>query len=134
MNRFLEAQKSTFKQAFNEITEGMKETHWMWFIFPQLDGITPNPSEMNKKYSLTAEEAVQFLKHRTLGLRLRKITQAIETSGKSIKDIFGPDSEKLRSSMTLFDLISPNSIFGKILDSYFEGKRDPKTEALFKME
>jgi uncharacterized protein (DUF1810 family) len=51
MNRFLEAQKSTFKQALTEITEGEKETHWMWFIFPQLDGITPNPSAMNKKYS-----------------------------------------------------------------------------------
>jgi len=134
MNRFLEAQKSTFKQALTEITEGEKETHWMWFIFPQLDGITPNPSAMNKKYSLTIEEAKLFLKHRTLGLRLRKITRAIEIPGKTIKEIFGSDSEKLRSSMTLFDLISPNSIFGRIIDSYFEGKRDSKTEFLFKMD
>jgi len=134
MNRFLEAQKSTFKQALTEITEGKKETHWMWFIFPQLDGITPNPSEMNRKYSLTQDEAVQFLKHRTLGSRLRRITQAIQTSGKTSKEIFGTDSEKLRSSMTLFDLISPHSVFEKILNSYFEGKRDSKTESLFKMD
>jgi uncharacterized protein (DUF1810 family) len=134
MDRFLEAQKSTFKQALTEVQHGKKETHWMWFIFPQLDGITLNPSEMNKKYSLTIEEAKLFLAHRTLGSRLRKITQAIETSGKTIKEIFGTDSEKLRSSMTLFDLISPNSIFAKILNSFFQGKRDLKTESLCKME
>jgi uncharacterized protein (DUF1810 family) len=129
LERFITAQENQYSRALSEIKNGRKESHWMWFIFPQLDGL--GLSSMTVKYSIKSrEEAIAYLHHGVLGTRLREITTALlEIKGKSAREIMGsPDDTKLKSCMTLFSLVSDeNSIFQTVLDRYFGGKADERT-------
>ncbi len=129
LNRFLTAQKGVYGRALGELRSGLKQSHWMWFIFPQIDGL--GHSATTRHYSIKSiEEARQYLAHPVLGPRLVACTEAVlAVHGRTAADIFGhPDDRKLQSSMTLFEIVSePGSVFGRVLDTYYQGKRDTKT-------
>jgi len=133
LHRFTKAQRNTYDNALAELIDGKKQTHWMWYIFPQIDGL--GHSTISKRYSIKSiEEARQYLNHPVLGKRLSecvKVILAIE--GHSISEIFGhPDDMKLKSSMTLFVCIDSRSLlFARILDKYFNCERDVTTLQLF---
>ncbi len=133
LRRFTKAQRNTYDRALAELRNGKKQTHWMWYIFPQIDGL--GHRAISRRYAIKSiEEARQYLNHPVLGKRLLecvKVILAIE--GRSISEIFGdPDDMKLKSSMTLFTCIpnSPSVLF-HVLDKYFNGNRDVKTLQLF---
>ena len=127
ITRFIEAQKEAYAgyfQALNEINQGKKISHWIWYIFPQVKGL--GHSNMANYYGIiNNEEAKQYLAHEVLGARIREITKALLAhKGKKASDILGNiDAKKVRSCMTMFDCISPNDIFGLALDYFYEGKR-----------
>jgi uncharacterized protein (DUF1810 family) len=127
--RFVEPQENHYVQALAEISGGRKRTHWMWYIFPQLDGLAF--SSTSKRYSIkSVEEAQEFLNHSVLGPRLLECMKAVlRVEGRSAADIFGtPDDLKLRSCATLFACVSsPDSVFERVLDKYYQGGRDGKT-------
>jgi uncharacterized protein (DUF1810 family) len=129
LSRFVQAQQDDFEQALAEITRGKKRTHWMWYIFPQLDGL--GVSSTAKHYAIKSlAEARAYLEHPVLGPRLRQCAEAVlAVEGRSATDIFGsPDDLKLRSCATLFACVSPpGSVFDRLLDKYYGGERDPKT-------
>jgi uncharacterized protein (DUF1810 family) len=129
LNRFISAQKGVYDRALAELREGLKRTHWMWFIFPQIDGLGHSPT--TRLYSIKSlDEARQYLGHPVLGARLVESAEAVlAVSGLSASDIFGhPDDWKLQSSMTLFALVSePVSVFERVLEKYYQGKRDART-------
>ncbi len=128
LDRFLEAQKLDYMSALNEIKDGEKRSHWIWYIFPQIKGL--GHSYNSEFYGISSkEEAKAYLEHPVLGVRLREITQVLLDCGNpSADDIFGfPDVLKVRSCMTLFDLVSPNDIFNDVLYKYYEGQRCDKT-------
>ena len=128
LQRFLEPQKYAYLGALSEIKAGEKRGHWIWYIFPQIKGL--GHSYNSEFYGISSmEEAKAYLEHSVLGVRLRKITQALlEVDNKSAEDFFGfPDVLKVRSCMTLFDLVSPNDIFNDVLYKYYEGQRCDKT-------
>lgn len=134
INRFIEAQESpypVFNVALEEIRSGRKQSHWIWFIFPQLRGL--GRSYNANFYGLADKaEAEEFYAHPVLCSRLREITQALLLHrGKNPKDVLGGiDAMKVRSCMTLFDIISPNDIFAEILESFYDGKPCRRTLAL----
>lgn len=133
LNRFLEAQESVYEQALAEIKSGRKKSHWMWYIFPQFAGL--GYSDTAKFYAIgSVEEAKAYLNHPVLGTRLREITQELlNAENSNAHRIFGsPDDLKLRSSMTLFSLVdqTPDFMFKKVLDHYFNGQSDEKTLTL----
>jgi uncharacterized protein (DUF1810 family) len=125
LDRFVQAQARTYEQALSEIRDGEKVSHWMWFIFPQLEGLAPNPSPTSRRYSIkSVAEAEAYLNHPVLGPRLRECAEAtLAVEGRSAWAIFdSPDDLKLRSSATLFALVSPpGSVFHRLLDKYFGG-------------
>ena len=124
LERFVEAQKRDYNIALKEVQNGKKETHWIWYIFPQMLGL--GRSCYANLYGIkNKEEAEEYLKHKVLGKRLREVTNALlEHEGKPADDIFGyPDTMKVNSSMTLFDIICPDDIFAQVLDKFYEGKR-----------
>ena len=129
LNRFIEAQERDYKTALLEIKNGYKRSHWMWYIFPQMAGL--GHSTMSAYYGIRGlEEARAYLDDPVLGGHLKEICQALlQIDGSSAGEIFGwPDDIKLRSSMTLFAVAAGGeSVFRKVLDRYFDGKRDPKT-------
>ncbi|MEP6927031.1 MAG: DUF1810 domain-containing protein [Ginsengibacter sp.] len=129
LKRFTDAQESKFQNALNEIKNGRKQSHWMWFIFPQIAGL--GFSETAKFYAIkNIEEASLYLQHPVLASRLIEISQALlEIEGKSANQIFGsPDDLKLKSSMTLFSSVGDtNSVFETVLEKYFNGTKDLKT-------
>jgi uncharacterized protein (DUF1810 family) len=129
LNRFIRAQEGVYERALAELRGGLKRTHWMWFIFPQIEGLGHSPTTQH--YSIKSlEEARQYLAHPVLGARLVECAEAVlVVLGRSASDIFGhPDDWKLQSSMTLFELVAgPRSVFERILDKYYLSKRDPKT-------
>lgn len=129
LNRFLTAQDGIYDRALAELRDGLKRSHWMWFVFPQVGGL--GYSFTTRRYSIKSlEEARQYLAHPVLGPRLNACCEAVLAhEGLSATDIFGhPDDWKLRSSMTLFDLVTGSqSIFSRVLGKYFQGERDPKT-------
>ncbi len=137
LNRFLNAQESVYEHVLAELRGRQKRSHWMWFIFPQMDGL--GFSATTKYYAIKSlEEARQYLSHPILGARLLEcsgIVLAIEGQS-SISEIFGyPDDLKLKSSMTLFSCVSDSpSVFDKVLDKYFRGERDAKTLALLEKQ
>ena len=103
LNRFLRAQEDSYQQALSEIKSGRKRTHWMWYIFPQIDGLAF--SSVSKRYSIkSVEEAKAYLNHPVIGPRLIECAEATtRVEGRSVNDIFGsPDDMKLRSCATLF--------------------------------
>ncbi len=129
LNRFISAQEGVYGRALAELCEGLKRSHWMWYIFPQIEGLGHSPT--TRHYSIKSlEEARQYLAHPVLGARLKECAEAVvAVSGRSASDIFGhPDDWKLQSSMTLFELVSgPSSVFARVLDKYYQGKRDART-------
>lgn len=131
LDRFLDAQSSAFDLALSELRHGLKEGHWMWFVFPQLAAL--GRSGTAKFYGIDgADEAEAYLRHPVLGPRLRQSVEAILAwSGKRSADqIFGAlDAMKLRSSLTLFDAVEPNGIFASGLSAFFH-KPDLRTLAL----
>ena len=128
LERFIAAQAPVYDQALAELKAGRKRSHWMWFVFPQIAGL--GHSAMAQKYAIESlDEAQNYLEHPILGSRLRACTQAV----LALKDsdahaVFGaPDDLKFRSAMTLFDLASPDDIFGAALKKYFGGEADALT-------
>ena len=128
-SRFTTAQDNIYDGVLAELRSGQKRTHWMWFIFPQIDGLAH--SAASKYYAIKSiEEARQYLNHPVLGTRLLECAETVlAIEGRSISEIFGyPDDLKLKSSMTLFACVAdPRSVFVRILDKYFHGERDFKT-------
>ncbi len=129
LQRFIDAQEHVYAQAISEIRAGEKVSHWMWFIFPQLDGL--GYSSMAKRYAIrNEEEARAYLEHPVLGPRLRECAQAaIDVPSRTAFEIFdSPDDVKLKSSATLFAAVSPaGSVFAKLLERFFDGERDERT-------
>jgi uncharacterized protein (DUF1810 family) len=129
LERFVRAQEAVYGRALAEIRGGAKRSHWMWFIFPQIDGL--GFSATAKHYAIkSAEEARQYLAHPVLGPRLRECAEAVlAVEGLSASEIFGsPDDLKLKSCMTLFESVAgQGSVFGRVLDKYYQGKRDTRT-------
>ena len=128
LERFVEAQNLVYDMALREIKEGQKRGHWIWFIFPQIKGL--GHSYNSEYYGISGtKEAKAYLEHPLLGARLREISQAmLDCVNPSADDILGfPDVLKVRSCMTLFDMVSPNDIFKQVLDKYYEGKLCDKT-------
>jgi uncharacterized protein (DUF1810 family) len=129
LNRFISAQKGVYDRALAELRDGLKRSHWMWFIFPQIDGLGHSPT--TRLYSIKGlDEARHYLSHPVLGARLVESAEAVlAVSGLSALDIFGhPDDWKLQSSMTLFALVAePGSVFERVLEKYYQGKRDART-------
>jgi uncharacterized protein (DUF1810 family) len=129
LKRFLSAQEGVYEQALAEIKSGHKRSHWMWYIFPQIDGLGFSP--MSKRYAIKSlAEARQYLGHPTLGSRLVECTQALlAVERHSAADVFGyPDDIKLKSCMTLFTQVSgPGSVFETLLNKYFLGQQDEQT-------
>jgi uncharacterized protein (DUF1810 family) len=129
LDRFVRAQEGDYQQALSEITSGRKRSHWMWFIFPQIDGLAF--SSTSKLYSIKSiDEARVYFEHAVLGPRLLKCAEAVVgVDNRSATEIFGsPDDLKLRSCATLFASVSPSgSVFERILEKYFRGERDGKT-------
>ena len=127
--RFVRAQEGTYDQALSELKLGRKQSHWMWWIFPQLDGLGFGP--ITKRYSIKSEdEARAYLAHPILGPRLIECAEAIvSVEGKSARDILGsPDDLKLKSCATLFALVlPPGSVFEQILEKFYSGERDAAT-------
>jgi uncharacterized protein (DUF1810 family) len=129
LNRFVHAQEGSYEQALAEMRSGKKRTHWMWYIFPQLDGLAF--SATSQLYSIKSlEEAKAYLAHPLLGPRLLECTEAVlRIEGRAAREIFGsPDDRKLRSCATLFAcVLSPGSVFDRVLEKYYQGERDEKT-------
>jgi uncharacterized protein (DUF1810 family) len=127
--RFVQAQENHYAQALSEIKSGRKQSHWMWYIFPQFDGL--GFSSTSRRYSIKSRaEAEAYLCHPILGSRLLECcASALNVEGRSAYEIFGfPDDMKLKSCATLFSCVSPaNSLFERLLDYYFQGQRDSKT-------
>ena len=126
--RFVEAQASDYSRALFELRAGKKRSHWMWYVFPQIDGLGQSP--MSRRYSIkSAAEAKAYLGHPLLGTRLRECFAVVDgTTGRSAHEIFGsPDDMKLRSCATLFNSVSKEPIFEQVLDKYFDGKPDEET-------
>jgi uncharacterized protein (DUF1810 family) len=129
LGRFVLAQRDDYEQALSEITSGRKRSHWMWYIFPQLDGLAF--SSTSKHYAIKSlDEARAYLDHPVLGPRLLECTEAVvRLEGRTAQDIFGsPDDLKLRSCATLFACVAPpGSVFDRLLTKYYRGRRDDKT-------
>lgn len=131
LQKFIEAQDSArtgYATALQEIKQGRKTSHWIWYIFPQIQGL--GHSYNARYYALKdIEEARAYLKNETLNHRLREITDALlshkDKSAQSI--LVGIDAIKVRSCMTLFDAISPNDIFKQVIDTFYNGKLDSRT-------
>jgi uncharacterized protein (DUF1810 family) len=129
LNRFVQAQESDYEQALSELRRGRKRSHWIWYIFPQFDGL--GFSSMSKRYAIKSiAEAKAYLSHPVLGPRLIECADAVlGVEGRSALEILGsPDDMKLRSCATLFACASPaGSVFDRLLDKYYQGERDSKT-------
>lgn len=136
LSRFLFAQVDVYDTALSELRRGRKETHWMWFIFPQLAGL--GHSAMARRYAIRdIEEAKAYMEHPVLGPRLLDCCQTLlSLQGETASQIFGdPDDLKLRSSMTVFALAEgPGSLFEEVLARYFGGGTDRLTLDLLNLE
>lgn len=129
LQRFIEAQDPVIHDAKRELRTGRKRSHWMWFVFPQIEGL--GRSEMSRRYAIASRaEAEAYLAHPVLGARLRECTAIVNAvDGRSASEIFGsPDDKKFRSSMTLFDAVADDPApFRAALRTYYDGQRDRKT-------
>ena len=131
LQRFVLAQNEDYECALRELQQGQKKSHWIWYIFPQVAGLGHSPAA--QEYAIRSrDEAVAYLAHAVLGARLQRCCEALlKHQGKRIQDIMGfPDDLKLRSSMTLFAMLSTqDSIFHKVLDCFYSGHTDDRTLA-----
>ena len=128
LNRFIKAQDLVYNSVIYELKSGYKYSHWIWYIFPQFDGL--GYSSQTKFYAIKSiEEAKAYLNHKVLGERLKECCNLLlDIKDKSIEQILGyPDNLKLQSSMTLFNKVSNDKIFQDVLDKYFDGKEDIRT-------
>jgi uncharacterized protein (DUF1810 family) len=134
LERFVTAQDelATYETAIAELRAGRKRSHWMWFVFPQIEGLGQSP--ISRRYAIASlAEARAYLAHPVLGPRLTESARVLtELSGPTAEEIFGAiDAMKLRSSMTLFALADPdNLVFQDVLNRYFAGIPDSATEAI----
>ena len=129
LERFVKAQQYDYDTALREIRGGRKRSHWMWYIFPQLQGL--GFSSTAQYYGIRdLEEAMDYMEHPVLGARLVEISEALLTLGTSDPSaVMGyPDDLKLRSCMTLFELAAPEqTVFAQVLEKYYSGRRDRRT-------
>lgn len=129
LQRFVDAQRTVYEHARAELLAGRKTTHWMWFIFPQIEGLGRSPTA--RRYAIRSlDEARAYLAHPILGPRLVECTQIVNRiDGKSAREIFGsPDDLKFRSSLTLFARAAPDEpVFEQALAKYFDSEPDPLT-------
>jgi uncharacterized protein (DUF1810 family) len=127
--RFVTAQQPVYETVVRELQSGYKLSHWMWFVFPQLDGLGQSPA--SRYYAIqSAAEARAYVRHPVLGPRLLECCSILLTiQSKSASDIFGfPDDMKLQSCMTLFgSLEEPDPVFDRVLGKYYGGQRDQRT-------
>ena len=134
LNRFIEAQMAIYEGAMLELARGRKDSHWVWYIFPQIEGL--GNSDTIKLYAIKSlEEGRAYLKHPVLGPRLIKACEILlSLKDASMDEVMGfPDDLKLLSSMTLFEALSDsNSIFTKVIDVYFDSERDEISLKLIK--
>ena len=129
LERFVSAQDPIYAQVLSELRAGMKTSHWMWFIFPQIRGLGRSPVSI--EYAISSrEEAAAYLQHPVLAPRLKECTQLVlDVKARSAEEIFGsPDDMKFGSSMTLFAQVSADGdIFARALQQYFHGAPDQLT-------
>ena len=129
LNRFIAAQENDYERALAEVEAGRKRTHWMWYVFPQIDGL--GFSSISRRFAIKGiEEATAYLDHPILGPRLVECAEAVvAVKGRSATEIFGsPDDLKLKSCATLFAHVSPpGSVFDRLLAKYYSGERDART-------
>ena len=134
--RFLQAQEGSYAQALAEMKRGRKESHWMWYIFPQLKGL--GRSAMSEFYGISGmEEARAYLKDPVLGARLVEICNALlALEVEDIVQVMGrPDDKNPKSSMTLFEAAAEKpEVFQRVLEKYYQGKRDGRTLRMLGME
>ena len=134
LDRYLEAQKYSYAQALSEIQRGYKQSHWMWYIFPQIKGL--GFSSTSAYYAIQSlDEVKAYLNHPVLKENLLEITNALlQHKEKSASEIFGgTDALKLKSCMTLFHIADPdNPVFTQVLQYYFQGNLDEKTIEILK--
>jgi uncharacterized protein (DUF1810 family) len=131
LQRFVTAQDGVYEQALAELRRGRKQSHWMWFVFPQIAGLGRSPTAQHYAIS-NLDEARAYLQHSVLGPRLKESARALtELKGTDAGAVLGPvDALKLRSSMTLFARADPDEpVFRQVLDQYFGGEADPATES-----
>ncbi|MDH2416410.1 DUF1810 domain-containing protein [Nocardioides sp. CER19] len=131
LRRFHDAQEGVYEQALAELRRGHKTSHWIWFVFPQVAGL--GHSATSQHYAIgSLEEARAYAADDVLGPRLVECASAVlGHHDRSALDIMGsPDDQKLWSSMTLFAIAAPSEpVFQQVLDTFFAGQRDPRTEA-----
>ena len=129
LERFVIAQEECYSVALEEIKSGHKKSHWIWFIFPQIEGLGFSP--MSQKHAIKdAQEATLYMKHPILGPRLIEVSEALLTldTNNSIEVLGSIDSMKLRSCMTLFGEVCPEyDVFKKVLNKYYDGEKDAFT-------
>lgn len=134
IERFLKAQENTYQEALKEIKAGRKQTHWIWYIFPQIEGLGFSP--ISQEYAISGlREAREYLNDPVLKKRLIEISTALlELSEYDPVKVMGyPDNLKLGSSMTLFHAADPDEpVFSLVLDKFFDGKKDEKTMQVLK--
>lgn len=132
LDKFLDAQEKDYEIALAEIRSGRKQSHWMWYIFPQIAGL--GFSDMAKRFAIgNLSEAKAYLEHPLLGKRLMEISKALLNikSHKATQIMGSPDDVKLRSSMTLFSCVpGADPVFQSVLNKFFNGSRDDQTEQL----
>ena len=131
LERFVTAQEADYHIALAEIRRGSKRSHWMWYIFPQIDGL--GHSAMSRRYAIRSlDEARAYLDHPLLGQRYRECVGALQDlTGTTAEQVFGTvDAAKLRSSLTLFQATGNEPLFGAALDRWFAGQRDARTLAM----
>jgi uncharacterized protein (DUF1810 family) len=135
LNRFVEAQQTDYAIALAEIKHGKKQSHWMWYIFPQVLGLGFTSTSMQFGIK-SLDEATAYLKHEILGKRLVEISNVLLTlETDDATKVFGnPDYKKLKSSMTLFSLVpGADEVFKRVLDKFFKGHQDEMTLQLLNM-
>lgn len=129
LERFLEAQEASFAVALEELSEGQKRTHWIWYVFPQMKGLGTSP--MSQRFGVSGlREARHYLAHPVLGARMREAVEAVLSHpGKGAEDMLGElDASKLRSCLTLFAQADPSEqLFQTALDRLYAGRADEKT-------
>ena len=133
LERFLKAQSEDYETAYEEMSKGKKRSHWIWYVYPQIKGL--GMSYMDQEYSIKSiQEALDYINNETLFKRLKEITKLLlKIEHNNIKEVMWyPDDLKLRSSMTLFSVISEHSLFDKVIDKFYEGEKDLKTIKILK--
>jgi uncharacterized protein (DUF1810 family) len=133
LERFVEAQEHSYEVALAEIKSGRKRSHWMWYIFPQIKGL--GHSSTAQYYAIQSRaEAEAYMNHPVLSKRLLEISEELlKLDSNDAGEIFGyPDNLKLKSSMTLFSLVSRKTVFKRVLDKFFDGEIDKRTVELLK--